>query len=326
MALCEVRDVPEATFQELTLASWALALAVALVLLARRRNGWTAAGAALLSIPAWNVLIAVLPDMVKTFCAEGNLNLVIPPGQVVPAETAQRLSARYIGTLVHDLGHVLAGALLVARGRDPLLWRDPSIPRIARALAGLLPMGRGELPSMRLAVAWFPALALANLLILAATPALGLRTGDDSAVFANMTLLHVVLVAAAAGVGEELVYRGVMQQPVLRLLQGRMPRGIALALAIAAQAVPFAYAHAGYANLEHLLLAFLFAVLAGIVAQAAGIWAAILLHVLIDFYAFSLAVAHRDPVVLGAAILVGLGVLAVSAQEARRVFRRGRTA
>lgn len=331
MALCEVGQVPSATFAGVRLGSWALGFAAALLVAAfQARRGrvslWTAAGVGLVSVPAWTALLATLPDMVRTFCAEGNLNLVIVPGQVLPPESRYDLSGQYIGSILGQLGYVGAGALLLWRGRDPAGWRNPTIARIAASLRGLLPMGRGETLSLLLGVALFPVLAAANLLLAWLTAGSGVRTGDDSRVFENITALQIVLLALAAGVGEELVYRGVMQQGLKRLLPRSRWGGLALGLGV--QAVVFAYAHAGYQNLEHLLFAFLFALLAGVVAETLGLWTAIALHVLVDLYAFGLAAAESAPWMvsaLGALFLANLAFTVAWAIAAlrRRLLLRG---
>lgn len=310
MVLCQVSDVPDATFAGVRLGGWGLGLLVALlVALAQQRRGrpnpWAAAGVGLMSVPAWAVLVATLPDLARTFCAEGNLNLVIPPGQVVPAESRYDLSGHYVAGILGQLGYVGAGAILLWRGRDPQ-WRTPSVARIAASLRGLVPMGRGEGWSLGWGLALFPLLALANLLLLSLTAGSSVRTGDDSRVFDNITALQVVMLALAAGVGEELTYRGVMQQGIKRLLPGP----VGLGAAVAAQAIVFAYAHAGYANLEHLLFAFLFALAAAAVAEGLGLWAAIVLHVLVDFYAFLLSMAEPPLALTWLANALGLAALA----------------
>ncbi|HEX2066099.1 MAG TPA: hypothetical protein VHI93_04730, partial [Candidatus Thermoplasmatota archaeon] len=227
MPLCEVGQVPDATFVGVRLGSWTLAFLVGfLVLLAQRHRGgagnrWAAAGVGMMTVPAWSALLATAPDIARTFCAQGNLNLVIVPGQVVPPESRYDLSGNYIGSLLGHLGYVGAGALLLWRGRDPPGWRAPSVARIAAALRGLVPMGQGEGRSFVLGVALFPALALANVLLSLLTAGSGVRTGDDSRVFDNITLTQVLLLALAAGVGEELTYRGVMQQGLKRLVPSR---------------------------------------------------------------------------------------------------------
>ncbi|MFO1535440.1 MAG: hypothetical protein ABR586_07230, partial [Thermoplasmatota archaeon] len=200
MALCEVGQVPDATFVGVHLGGWGLGLAVALLVAAAqarrgRVNGWVAAGVGLLSVPAWTTLLATLPDLVRTFCAQGNLNLVIVPGQVVPPESRYDLSGQYIGSILGQLGYVGAGALLLWRGRDPAGWRNPTIQRIAAALRDLVPMGRGEARSLALGLALFPLLVAANLLWALLISGPGVRTGDDSHVFDNITLLQAVLLA-----------------------------------------------------------------------------------------------------------------------------------
>jgi membrane protease YdiL (CAAX protease family) len=324
MSLCAVSQVPDATFVSVRVGSWMLALAVGLlvqVVLVRRgrRNGWVAVGIALLSVPAWTAILATLPDIVRTFCAQGDLNQVIVPGQVAPPTSRYDLSGQYVASLLSNLGYLGAGAILLWRGKDPGGWRHPTTQRFASSLRGLLPMGMGEARSFVLGAALFPLLALANVALGLLTSGSSVRTGDDSHVFDNITALQVVLLALAAGVGEELVYRGVLQQGTKRLVPG--PRWLGLAIGVAVQAVVFAYAHVGYQNLQHLLFAFLFGLLMGLVVEALGIWTTIVLHVLIDFYAFVLSANAPGALLVWLANLVTLLVLGTMAWQAWKGLR-----
>ena len=329
MPLCRVDQVPDATYAGVHVAAWGLALATGLLvhLRLRRRgegNAWVAAGIGLMAVPAWLTLWSILPDLARTFCARGDLNLVIPPGQVVPATPRYDLSGQYIASLLADLGWPAAGLALVARGKLGT-WRLGT-HALAAAVRGWLPMGRscrGEGASLLWGLALFPVLAAGNLLLGLATQGSGLRTGDDSHVFDQLSTLQALLLALAAGFGEEVVFRGVMQQGLKRVIPGTAT--VRVALAMAAQAIVFAYAHTGYANLEHLLFAFLFAIVAGLAVELLGIWAAIVLHVLIDLSAFTLGLAAASRLHLDlAAITLTAWALCLAAMlwRAHGILRR----
>lgn len=325
MAWCRVADIQDIPRAWTILDGWLLGAAIALVVgLEMQRRGkpasarWIAAGIGVMTIPAWLAILSTMPDIVRTFCAQGNLNLVIPPGQTAPAQATYQLSGQYIGSILSQLAYILVGILLVWRGTDEG-WRNPTLRHIAASVRGFVPMGRGEKTSFITGLALFPLLLAANLLLLWLTSGANLRTGDDSHVFDNITGLQVLLVALAAGVGEELVYRGVMLQGISHLVPGRWIGRIVGGLV---QAIIFAYAHAGYANLQHLLFAFLFAVFAAVVVETLGIWAAITLHFLIDFTAFAASVAHPTLTLQYGEFAVAVGVLTAAFLRVRSGVRR----
>lgn len=278
---------------------------------------WRGVGFAFLSIPAWLVVLQALPDMVRTVCVQGDIVAVLPGPRALPPP-ASLFSIQFSSTIVRNLGYITLGALALAHARDPLWWRRPTVLGISGAVGPFLPMGRGEGRSLRLGIALFPILAGANLLLAQAT-GLALIAADRSPFYTNMTAYHAVLLALAAAFGEELVYRGVLQQGTLSLLRDRIrPFWLAVAVAVTVQAIPFAYLHAGYGNPQLLLFAFLFAVVAGIVAQWLGLWCAIALHALIDFYVFFLGVPEPGVVFQAVVVIVSLGVLSVAAIEGWR--------
>lgn len=331
-AWCQVDKVRDLTFEQWLFGAWGLALALGILLhlAARRsgaedghaaRNGWVSAGFALMTVPVWMVLLDVAPDFVRTFCAQGNIVSILP-GRPAAPPPAHLFSIIYSQSILQNLGYIALGALLVAHGRDPTWWRRPTLLRLAQNLRDLIPMGRGEGPSLRLGVALFPILAGANLALIAIT-GLTLQAADKSPFYTYMTPYHAVMMALAAAFGEELVYRGVIQQGILRLLPARLGGTIWLApgIAIVAQAIPFAYAHADYGDPQLLLFAFLFAALAGIVARRFGIWCAIALHALIDFYAFFVQVPEPGLAFLAVVAVVSAGIVALAAREGWRGIR-----
>jgi membrane protease YdiL (CAAX protease family) len=284
------------------------------------RAAWLGAAAFFFALPAWRITLLVLPLVAKTFCAQGDIVAAIP-GPPAAAPGAWQFSGQAMNTILGNLAYVALGAMCRLQAVQPGWWRRPTIPAMAKGLSGLIPMGRGELPSLRIGIALFPILAAANLALLWVTGEPIATAGRDP-YYRNMGAYHAVLIALAAGVGEEVVYRGVIQQGLLRLFGGRRPTLLAFGGAVMATSLLFAYAHAGFGNAPLLLFAFLFSLLAGLVAQRLGIWAAIALHSLIDFYAFA-----RNAVVWDAAMWVTVGlvtaaVVAVTAMQVK-AWRKG---
>ncbi|MFO1532921.1 MAG: lysostaphin resistance A-like protein [Thermoplasmatota archaeon] len=330
-AWCRVGDIQDVTGPEWLLGSWALAAALALLLVAtgrrRGRTKWESVGFAVMTVPVWMVLLATAPDMVRTFCAQGDVVAVtnLHPRPPEPYSTFD-LSRHYIDAILRNLGYVALGAILVVHGRIPGWWRRPTVRAMSEALRGLLPMRRGEMSSLRAGVSLFPLLALGNLGLLAVTGT-PVETAGRGPLYAGMTAFHAAILALAAGVGEELVFRGVMQQGLiatLRRIAPRMPQRGAAAIAVPLVAVPFAYSHADYGNPPLLLFAFLFSVIASVAALWLGIWAAIALHALIDFYAFFVSVPQPDAALWTVAAVVSVAVVAVAAGEAFGIQRKAR--
>ena len=324
--MCLVSDIHNLGYADHWLLTWAFAICLGLVVAARRwsrgeparRAGpaWMGAGVALMAVPAGSILMSTAPDMLRTFCAQGNLNLVIPPGQTAPTLHLRELSDQYIYTLVPWLGYMGAGALAWAQGLRPGWWHAPRLRELAATVRRLIPMaGRSERDSLLLGIAAFPILAAGNLVLLWITTRPSFQTGDDSSIFAHATIFHIAMISLAAGVCEELIFRGAMQQGLKRILGPFMPASVATGLAILLQAIPFAYAHASYVNLQHLLFAFLFALFVGVVVEVAGIWCAIALHSLIDFYSIGMQVVARDAIYWTAAALLTAGVLWFAGRE-----------
>jgi len=327
--LCRVEDVWQLSGSARLVAAWILALVLALAIwsvgrfLRGHRNGWKAAGLGVMSVSAWLVVLQMLPNLVKTFCAEGNVASILPgaPGPQPPAD----LSRQYIDALLL-LGYVAVGGLVWLQGARPGWWRHPTMRGMAQGLAGLLPLGRSEGASLKTGLAIFPLLA-------AGAFTLRWITGQGGVYFDQMTTYHAVIISVAAAVSEEILYRGFMQQSLRFLLQGGRQRNLlaattASAAAIILQAIPFTYTHADYGDPSLLLFAFSFAILAGLATQLFGIWCAIALHFLIDFYNFA-SMPTADPALFAMAVFLAVPVLAVAAMQYRTwwfSWRAGRAA
>lgn len=268
---------------------WLAGLAIAALALAftPRLGPVRALGLGTMTVPVWDTLLGI----VESF------GPLLQGGFVLQAYTKYQLSSIYSFKFLNDLGYLGAGFLLYAGGRH-FLHETPRT--LARKLAEVgLPMGRrSEGASALLGAVGFPLLLLGTLGVNLVTQGLeSLRQSDESNVFANMTVYHAIAISLAAAFGEELLYRGLLQTGLARLFGLRagtaVGRGLALGGAIVAQAVVFGLAHSGYGTWIHVLLPTLFGLVTGIVAWRFGIWSTIVLHVLVDIFAFFAEVASH---------------------------------
>ena len=272
---------------------WAVGLLVAVLAWALRRHlgPVRSFGIGLMTVPVTDTLVGI----VESF------GPLLRGGIVLASYSTFQLSRLYSYKLVADLGYLGVGFLLYAGGAR--FWRQTP-QTLARRLAQLgFPMGgRGEGRSAFIGLLGFPLLLLGTLAVNLATAGLeSLRQSDESSVFANMTVYHAVLISAAAAFGEELLYRGLMQTALLRAFGGdgpgrsRRARIVSVSAAILVQSIVFGFAHSGYATWIHVLLPTLFGVVAGFAAWRYGIWSAIVLHFVVDIYAFVSEVGARHP-------------------------------
>lgn len=141
------------------------------------------------------------------------------------------------------------------------------------------------------------------------------NTGDDSAVFDNVTPLVVLVLSIVAGVSEEFLFRG--------LLQTRLSKAMPFWAANTVQAVFFGLVHSGYGNLAHVLGPLLFGFALGLVAKRLGILAAIALHAQIDVLALGLSnVTVPVAFLFGALVTMSLyGLLLYKHGPALRLLR-----
>jgi len=257
----------------------AAALLAALLAGTARVRPRAAVGWAVASVPLWLTLWGIL----------NSLGPLLEGGKVLEPLTRRQLSDIWARKVLVDVGFVGAGAL-IATASPP--WRLAAIAHRLR-VAGLPMGGRSEGRSIGVAVLAFPLLALGayavNRLLLGVD---SLNQGDESSYFDNMTPYHAILLSCAAGFGEEIVYRGVLQQGLLRAMR---TRAWGPAVAIALQAVVFGFAHGGYGTWSHVIVPLLFGLLMGWAAQRFGLWCAIALHVLIDIYAFAADAVDTSP-------------------------------
>lgn len=244
------------------------------------------AGMALMSVPAWMALWSFVDSV----------SVLVDGGSVLRPISERGLTRIYAYGIVRDVGYLGVGFLLWTLHRGlPTGLRDLA----ARLRDEGFPMGRSgrEGASVLHGYALFPLLLVATVgfnVLLSGFEAL--QNGDESRVWDNLTVYHVVMISLAAGFTEELVYRVLLlvalQRLLLRLGAGPTP---ALFGAVAVQAVVFGLAHSGYGTWSHVLLPAAFGVVAGLVAVRFGLWAAVLLHVLVDVYALGAQVFSEAP-------------------------------
>lgn len=226
-------------------------------------------------------------------------------------------------SIVHDLSFgfllPLAGALV--------LWRARAGAQPARSLADLRDAVARALEPIGVQLrrpakeGWLDALALLAVVLalqfgaLAAqsTVASFLVTGDESAYWIHLSPALLVGLSVAAGVSEELVWRGALLQGLMR----RLPWGIALAT----QAALFGFIHAGYGNWAHVLGPALFGALMGLVALRVGLLAAVAIHAGTDVAYLAVAAPQLEPWIFALpAVLLIAGVAALVATRGRAVL------
>lgn len=215
--------------------------------------------------------------------------LVAGGREIVPL-TRYQLSTFYMRKLLTDLGYIGVGFLLWA-GWVPG-WTLADIAAKVRAVG--VPMGRRpESHSMRLGLAWFPVLLFGTILFdyLVSQQLPGLINNDEGGIWSQSNPWNVTALSAAAALGEEVLYRGLM---LVLAIHGARRLGLsnmgAMMAGILLQAVIFGFAHASYGNWLHVIEATMFGLISGAAAVWLGIWAAIVLHFLIDIFAIGVHV------------------------------------
>ncbi len=298
------------------LLSWLCAALLAVGVRYGTKTSWPRAiGIGIMTVPLWLTAWAYV----------NSIQRLADSGSVLPTYSTWTLSAIWSRSVLVDLGYIGTGFLLAAtEGR----WRWLE----AHGLAGLatkaremgLPLGgRSEGASLLWGLLVFPAFILVTWVVNAlvyAQPAL--VNGDETSVWDNMTPYHAIFISLAAGIGEELVYRGVLLVGLLHLLRRMEPRA-RVTLAVGIQALVFGFAHAGYGTWAHVIVPTLFGLVAGAIAMRYGIWAAILIHVLVDVYAFGLYAAQNAAWFWTLLLVLFFGNLALTfAWSMRWTYRR----
>lgn len=264
------------------ISTWAVALAAATTWAWLANRPWNrAVGLALMTVPLWQAVFGFLnsiPDLVASDSVREPLSV-------------ERLSDQYIFGLTSDIGYVGVGFLVW------LGWVPGSFRSLAQAMV------RAGVPARREGrSAWYGFLLLPPFLLgsaflnnaLRRSPALD--NGNEASIWDMMTPYHDIMISLTAGFTEELVYRVVGIAVFTGLLLAlRASRPVALAGAVVLQAVLFGAAHGGYGTWAHVLLPLAFGLFAGVVYLWLGLWSVVVLHVLIDVYAFASYTADGWP-------------------------------
>lgn len=247
-------------------------------LFANGRHQWSllrCTGFALIFAMLWRSIYLSFPDLL----------VIASGGAVTPPAATSALYRQFFVSVVWDFVYPILGLMFflhrVPGIHVPLHW--------GRQLEGLLrPFGAWVRRSWAADVAWGSVLFIVDLIaavILATILAAGATgdVGDDSAVFNLITVDQVFIIAIIAGVGEELLFRGILQSGLHRLVGTNF---LATSIVVLIQAVAFAIVHSGYADLDHVIVPFAFGIFAGYVFRYFGIIPVIMIHVQIDIFAF----------------------------------------
>jgi membrane protease YdiL (CAAX protease family) len=274
----------------LLVLSWALAFGVGRRYLDMSWRSCT--GAALILYLYLRSFYFTLPDL-KTVADTGSVAAAIPEAQLYRSVAA--------GTLRHIvlplLGVLLFSGALTPHGLGAKVTRW----RLRRGLAvAQLRFRAGPVRDVMHGFWLFITVAvtalIANFILVVVFPST--KTGEESAVFENMTPALDILLSLEAGIGEEIFYRGILLTFLLwafryHARKDTVGRVLAAASAILVQALFFGVAHAGYGNLQHVIMPFIFALGMGVIMLRFGLIPPIIIHVLIDVVAFA-GDASRD--------------------------------
>lgn len=273
------------------------ALALAAALLTRARRGWPTAAGAL-------ALAAILYPAAEALVDFAHVAPLVGQPTTLEPLSRERLARMPVDVLednllVPGLGLAFAG---LAGGRRAVRGFVGSLTRRASAWVPELSIGWAAVP----VVVGAEAVALAAL----QGPASVLQTADETALFANATAVHVLLLSLAPAIAEEVYYRDLLQRGLESAWSG--PR--AAWAAIGLQAVLFGLAHASYTSLAHLLGPLVFGLGMGVLRTTGGLGACVVAHAGVNLFYFSVDPGAGSGALLAAAGALSLGgVVALAA-------------
>lgn len=253
---------------------------------------WQAVGLALVLSPFVRMGVGVYFDVIALVRTTVTGGFVVLPAYSTDALWTKAWRHAFYYFLVPAFG-----LLLVWRGRAT---------RQNFARAGLAPResaSRDALHGLALffviLIAYVGAMTLAYM----ALRDIVLTTGDESQIWANITIPLIIVLSGVAGVTEEFLFRGLMLSSFARV----MPWGVAAVV----QAVAFGLVHAGYMTWAHVLGPLAFGLGMAWVTRVLGIVPAVLLHAEVNIVFFSIDVADVNPMAWGlVAALAALNVYA----------------
>jgi membrane protease YdiL (CAAX protease family) len=275
----------------------AAALALLAALLPRARWGKP-------SLPVLVALAAILYPAAEALVDFAHVARLVGQPTTLRALTLEQL-ARMPWNIVENnllvplLG--LAAAAVLGTREDAWRFLDPFRRRWS-AWTAELSIGWAAVP----VVVGAEALALAAL----QGPASFLQTADETALFANATLGHVVLLSLTPAFAEELYHRHLLQGALEDLWPG--PR--ATWVALVGQAILFALAHANYTSLAHMLGPLAFGLGMGYLRTTGGLGACMVAHAGVNLFYFAVDPgAGSQPLVAGVAVVSTIGLVVLAA-------------
>lgn len=283
-----------------------------LPLFAGRRMTWVqAVGLGLLATPfvRFALDIAITFERLFTFT-------------VLQPVSAAALWNGVLANWIENIAFPLVGILLLHNAMPG--WPSRRAPRLplrgALRAHGLAPrrswrrdFARGLSLFFAIALAYVAAYVLSKT-VFAVLSTNGIETGY----WRNITIPLILLVSATAGIGEELLFRGVLLTALLAAFEALRPRWAlwrrapTWAPAVAAslvQALVFAFIHAGYGTWTHVAGPFAFGLGMAWVARKLGVVVTALLHAEVNVVFFAIEVAPDYVAANGALGVAGLALL-----------------
>lgn len=245
-------------------------------------------GYAIMTWPVWLSFWSFFP----------NIQTVLDTGSVLRPYTEAQLDSIIFRGGTRKLLYPAAGLVIYTQAWKAGSWREwmQKIPHI--------PMGcwtKTEAQSAKAGLIMFPVfLAVSAGINWLVYQAPLLATGDESSVWANMTPLRNIGISLQAAIGEEILYRAVLLVGLLRFFHPWA--------AITIQGVIFGIAHSGYGTIAHILVPLAFGLFSGWIVFYTGFWSAVILHFLIDVYAFGADTARNAPWFEGV-LLIGIAIM-----------------
>jgi len=247
-------------------------------------------GAVLMLWSVWDPIYGNIPSFIQ---------LLAGPGGAFEPLSVTRLYQDTLERYAFDVWIIVAGVLAYFEAFPFIQVHRDFVPALRRVAQRLRPyrtttwwaaIGIGGLATLNTQVGEVIITRLAS-----GSGLLNSGTNDQD-LYANVDPFLVLAISFAAGLGEELVFRAVLQSRLeivfTRLLRNRY---IALVPAILVQATCFGFAHSGYLNFAHVLAPFVFGLIMGVVFRFVGLSAAVYAHALIDVFAFGSSSLNHYP-------------------------------
>ncbi|HWG89289.1 MAG TPA: CPBP family intramembrane glutamic endopeptidase [Candidatus Thermoplasmatota archaeon] len=255
------------------------------VQVARRSAAWHAGafiiallGLLLIAVP-YVLSILTIPLQLEA-AATGLAPEALPDGELM----VEALLTAVVTLVMPGLGLLLISGYSAVPAPPGLALRVQAMVRSWHRI----PVGEGVLSGLSITPALFLVVMMVGILVYGFTAAAGGTLPDETQNrFQNATLPTVIAIAIVAGLGEEFLYRGI--------LQGSLSRVVGLPVAIVAQAVLFGVLHAGYGNWISPIVAGTFGLMWGVLAGRLGLVPLIVGHAVYDVVAISISGNGTQP-------------------------------